>query len=238
MRGSIDGHWHFRRAGDASVTITNRTPAYIQILGISIPEQTGGVFLNGDEQVAGGSASPASIVVENTLDVTLPSVTLGGTVSYAWPGITVLGDIENLNGRLKLEVVKAGAGSIDIQAALRVKEQFILAGDAGTASIGNGAKPATINPVGGVAATNWNQLTANGVSNAEANATASTAVTTFPGSGRRLPTCPVHASSSAQNGWTSMGSFKAARTNTPLPWATRLRRKSIASRTDTPRSSV
>src|SRR5262249_40040092 len=103
--GSLTGTGIFVAPGDASVTITNKTPVVIKLLGIVIPENTGGVFLNGDEQVAGGAVQDPSIVVENTLDVTLSSVTENGAVKYAWPGITVLGSIENLNGKLTLQVV-------------------------------------------------------------------------------------------------------------------------------------
>jgi hypothetical protein len=63
----LQGNGVFDAPGDASVNILNHTPAFIKILGITIPEQNGGLFLNGVEVSAAGSINDikAAINAEN-----------------------------------------------------------------------------------------------------------------------------------------------------------------------------
>ena len=44
----LQGSGQFIAPADASVTVTNETPAYLQLLGITIPEDIGGLYFNGD----------------------------------------------------------------------------------------------------------------------------------------------------------------------------------------------
>ena len=155
---SITGNGTLDAPGDASVTITNQTPAFIVIEDIIIPENTGGVFLNGDVYGAASTSPAPSIVVENTLDVTQASVTEGGTVTYAWPGIKVLGEIANASGSLTLKAYSLGAGSITIDGTVNVLDQYIFAGTSGSVVInvpGNG----TSYPVAGSAYSRLSTLT-------------------------------------------------------------------------------
>ncbi|NEU80298.1 DUF4347 domain-containing protein [Nostoc sp. UIC 10630] len=68
----LQGNGVFDAPGDASVNILNHTPAFIKILGITIPEQNGGLFLNGVEVSAVGSLSAikGEINAENSRNAT------------------------------------------------------------------------------------------------------------------------------------------------------------------------
>jgi hypothetical protein len=208
--------------GDASVRITNNTPAFVQITGIIIPEQNGGLFLNGEEvsdagskaailaeiraenqrnvdmdnarnpnreaiqtpgtvaygQIdAGAAAGPPFVLVENTLDVTSSAATQGEDVTYAWPGITVLGDIDNLGGNVTLRAFAAGGGSIATKGTIRALSQTIEAGVSGAVTID---APGTIQEIGGAANAAWNALTNGGVANAEGSPALVTAFLNTP----------------------------------------------------------
>ncbi|MBD2449019.1 DUF4347 domain-containing protein [Nostoc sp. FACHB-152] len=68
----LQGNGVFDAPGDASVNILNHTPAFIKILGITIPEQNGGLFLNGVEVSAAVSLSAikGEINAENSRNAT------------------------------------------------------------------------------------------------------------------------------------------------------------------------
>ena len=62
---------------DANVTITNNTQAFLKITGITIPEQNGGLFLNGNVTDAqdqlqitnNNSVNDPKVEVKNTYDL-------------------------------------------------------------------------------------------------------------------------------------------------------------------------
>jgi len=135
--------------GDASISIINNTPAYLNILGLAIPETNGGLLLNG--QVAGTNAAITTINAGNDDGrpgtAAFSSITLAGagnqpTITiknlawnpaghageiYAYPDISIIGDIINLGGAF---IDNAGAGSIMISknATIQSKTQEISAG--------------------------------------------------------------------------------------------------------------
>ncbi len=113
--------------GDAKVEIINNTLAFVDIAGISIPENTGGVFLNGFP-VTRPDETP-TVLIENTATTNV----IDG-VTYPWPSITISGDIENLGGDVTLANEPTGDGSITINATILAATQTIIAGT-GTVTI-------------------------------------------------------------------------------------------------------
>ncbi|MCX7396820.1 MAG: hypothetical protein NT138_03985, partial [Planctomycetales bacterium] len=129
---------------DANLTVTNHTPARLIIEGITIPEQTGGVFMNGINvlnntaiaqiNIAGqGSASFATITPSTTSTGSGPAITLTntfdgssytGTVTYPTPDILVSGDITNYSG----SVTSISEGSIIYRASIRAGNITTIAG--------------------------------------------------------------------------------------------------------------
>jgi hypothetical protein len=146
----LQGSGTFDAPGDASVTIFNHTPAFLNLYGITIPETNGGLFFKGvevpnnaeindlntpDEGVTLGVASFAGvpdsttsslpkIEVENDFD---PRLITTGDI-YPWPDITVLGEIDNLQGDLFLKTHPQGKGDIMISARVRAKNVSVVAG--------------------------------------------------------------------------------------------------------------
>ncbi|MDG1896561.1 MAG: hypothetical protein P8J37_16785, partial [Fuerstiella sp.] len=141
---------------DASVTITNHTPAQLQIKGINIPEQNGGLFLNGDNVVSTaeitgknetghgtasfssitggtGSATPA-ITLSNTFDTN----TYSGDVTYPNPAIVVSGEVVNLNGDFTASNPK---GDVIYKASIKAANITTIAG--GTVFIDGVSKHST-----------------------------------------------------------------------------------------------
>ncbi|MEQ9409446.1 MAG: calcium-binding protein, partial [Fuerstiella sp.] len=151
-----DGTGVLNAPGDASVTIANHTPAQLQIKGITIPEQNGGLFLNGDNvvnsaaitsknesghgsasfsSITGGTGStPPSITVSNTFDNTVYS----GSVSYPNPAIVVSGEVVNLNGGFTASNPK---GDIVYKASIKAANITTIAG--GTVFIDGVSKHST-----------------------------------------------------------------------------------------------
>ncbi len=139
--------------GDASVEIINQSRASIELQGIEIPEDNGGVFFNGNQIIGGLDASgEPSILVDNTYVV--PS----GNNAITWPNITVAGAVTNLGGDITLQTVKSGAGSITINAPISGKTQTISAGNSGAVVI-NLPNTGSIYEAGGAEHAKWNELT-------------------------------------------------------------------------------
>ncbi|MCA9065976.1 MAG: hypothetical protein KDA96_23065, partial [Planctomycetaceae bacterium] len=129
---------------DASVTIVNNTPARLILQGITIPEQVGGVFLNGEpvlnnaaitainipDQAAAnfGAITPSTdtlagapqIQLENTFDGS--SWTGAGT--YPTPDILVTGDVTNYSGSFTAIAV----GDVIYRASIRAANITTIAG--------------------------------------------------------------------------------------------------------------
>ncbi|MGB7327175.1 MAG: dockerin type I domain-containing protein [Rubripirellula sp.] len=150
---SLVGSGVLEAPGDASVEIINDTRAQIDLLGIEVPEDNGGVFLNG-RTVGGGEGVDAAtfILVDNTYIV--PS----GSSSISWPNITVSGPIENLGGDVTLRTVTSGAGSITINASVSGETQTISAGNNGSVVI-NLPDVGSVYEAGGAEHAKWNKLT-------------------------------------------------------------------------------
>jgi len=192
----LQGNGVFDAPGDASVNILNHTPAFIKILGITIPEQNGGLFLNGVEVSAAGSISEINEAIneendrnadkDNQSNLSGESLVVAGVAAfsniigggsanepiiqvindfnvtsitndvYPWPDITVLGDIENLQGDLILRTLAAGKGDVNIKGRIRVENQIIEAGGSVTIDLpGDG----TSFPVAGEDYAKWLPVT-------------------------------------------------------------------------------
>ncbi|WP_293776173.1 hypothetical protein [uncultured Oxalicibacterium sp.] len=163
--------------GDASVVITNNTPAFIKIMGITIPESNGGLFLNGvsassnskinelNSATSNGASTTATFAsITQTSTGSVPTIVVRNTFNpnsvqltadqepYSSPGITVLGTITNLGGNLSL-VIENSNGDIQINAQVRAKNMAIVAG--GNVYIDG----VTAYSVGGEAYSAWKTIT-------------------------------------------------------------------------------
>ncbi len=171
---------------DASITIVNNTPAFLNLLGLTIPETTGGLYFNGIvmqtdststalqkianmnasdagyDGVTPGSAAfaqvtessagnPPRISVSNTFDPTGYVDPQHPDDTYSAPSISVLGDINNLQGSLSIYNVK---GDINFYALIRAKNMSIVSG--GNVYI----EGVTYYNVGGDPAAEWSSVTA------------------------------------------------------------------------------
>ncbi|MCA9066353.1 MAG: hypothetical protein KDA96_24970, partial [Planctomycetaceae bacterium] len=129
---------------DAGVTILNHTPARLILEGITIPEQVGGVFLNGDavldnaaitainipEQSAAAfatitpstdsQAGAPAISLTNTFDGT----TWTGAGTYPTPDILVTGDVTNYSGSF----TAISEGDVIYRASIRAANITTIAG--------------------------------------------------------------------------------------------------------------
>ncbi|XZE55265.1 hypothetical protein SH139x_001266 [Planctomycetaceae bacterium SH139] len=150
--------------GDASVEIINKSFASLDLKGIRIPDQNGGVFFNSKNITPIGSSMP-SILVDNVADVTSLELTNNGSFDLTWPSITVSdnGVIENLGGNVTLRNFTAGAGSIIVNGSILASTPRILAGNQGAAAFNSGDNSSAPYETGGVAYQNWNALTAGGL---------------------------------------------------------------------------
>ncbi len=158
--GSIDvrgdqllGNGIIDAPGDASVTITNHTPAQLNIRGITIPESNGGLYLNGVivgsnsgifdlNAAAAGDISgtptfaqlPATAApLDDQGNPILPSVTVENTFDanlivadqYNNPAIVVTGDITNYSGSFAATNAK---GDVIYRASIRAANVTTIAG--------------------------------------------------------------------------------------------------------------
>ncbi|WP_315980889.1 hypothetical protein [Aliamphritea spongicola] len=125
--------------GDASVNITNHTTASLVVNKITIPQENGGTYLNGERQGTASGADP-SITIVNDVDLALAQAEAairfpGSAPTLTWPSITVNGDITNRSGDLTIKSLSGttpvggtdvlGQGNINIQANIDVKDQTI-----------------------------------------------------------------------------------------------------------------
>ncbi|GAM76383.1 alkaline phosphatase [Vibrio ishigakensis] len=101
--------------GDASVTILNHTLASLVVNDITIPQENGGVFLNGERQDVGSENDPVISIV-NDVDLDLALIELNNRVDTAdnnsvltWPSITLNGDVANRSGKLELKSLSGEA---------------------------------------------------------------------------------------------------------------------------------
>ncbi|MBY0398635.1 MAG: hypothetical protein K2X91_19490, partial [Thermoleophilia bacterium] len=68
----VQGGGRWDAPGDASVSIINNTPAFLELLGITIPESNGGLFVNGVLVTANGpinASNAANAVEDNRINV-------------------------------------------------------------------------------------------------------------------------------------------------------------------------
>jgi hypothetical protein len=126
---------------DPSITITNKTYAYITTSKLSIPEHNGGIFING--VLRPGFATKPKILVDNKLN----STQLGENF---WPGIVAQGLIDNLGGDVTLRNVSTSGGQIKIPGGIRSATQEINAGLFGIVDI-NLANGQSLFELGGTA---------------------------------------------------------------------------------------
>ncbi|TWU44123.1 hypothetical protein Q31b_16580 [Novipirellula aureliae] len=150
--------------GDASVEIINRSFVSLELSGIEIPDQTGGVFLNSKNVTAVASAVPL-ILVDNVADVTSPSLTNNGSLDLTWPNISLNsgGAIKNLGGDVTLRNFQAGAGNILVNGTILASTPRIFAGTQGAASFNAGDNNSAPYSTGGEAYKNWNKLSRDGL---------------------------------------------------------------------------
>tara|TARA_R110002049_G_scaffold182485_1_gene350273 strand:- start:721 stop:16071 length:15351 start_codon:yes stop_codon:yes gene_type:complete len=127
--GSIDILGQLEKSGtidapsDTKVEIINNSAAFIRVEGITIPNRTGGVFVN--NVLTSDVTKLPSILVDNVAEVS----------GQAWPGINVIGQIDNASGSLTLRNFASGAGPMDIDAPLNANQVRILGANAGNITI-------------------------------------------------------------------------------------------------------
>lgn len=117
---------------DPSITITNKTYAYLTTSKLTIPDHNGGVFING--HLTAELTTRPKILVENTL------TKIDTASGLAWPGINVMGSINNSSGDVTLKNYSAGAGDIKIEAPIHAATQTIVTGLNGTLNISLGSE--------------------------------------------------------------------------------------------------
>ncbi|WP_261842146.1 LEPR-XLL domain-containing protein [Aliamphritea ceti] len=125
--------------GDASVNIINHTTASLVVNKITIPQENGGTYLNGERQGTASGADPSiNIINDVDLDLAMAEAAIrfpGSAPVLTWPAITVNGDITNRSGDLTIKSLSGttpaggtdvlGRGNINIQANVDVKNQTI-----------------------------------------------------------------------------------------------------------------
>ncbi len=134
---------------DASVTITNHTPAQLNIQGVTIPESTGGLFVNGVKTGTNTAIAalntptppvtvtflalpPVELPLDGNGDPIGPNVNLENTFKsgdvptdeYASPAILVSGDVTNYSGT----VSAISKGDITYRASVRAANINTIAG--------------------------------------------------------------------------------------------------------------
>ncbi|WP_261817079.1 LEPR-XLL domain-containing protein [Vibrio gallicus] len=152
--------------GDASVTILNHTLASLVVNDITIPQQNGGVFLNGERQDTGDDNDPI-ISITNDVDLDLALIELNNRVDVSdnnsvlsWPSITLNGDIANRSGKLELKSLSGagsstlGKGDINIYADIDVKDQVVMTGGSTVISL----PPGSTYSVDGSEYAKWNAV--------------------------------------------------------------------------------
>ncbi|TWT91153.1 dockerin type I domain-containing protein [Stieleria varia] len=149
----IDGDGTMNSPSDASVEIINNSQAFLRLEGITIPDQTGGTFLNG-QLISDVAAQDPFILVDNRADVTSSQITQNGQFRFAWPTINVIGAIDNSSGKVTLKNLPSGAGSITITSRVEAKEQVIQAGNSGSVTI-NLPGVGSVYELGGQAYPTW-----------------------------------------------------------------------------------
>ncbi|NOI65300.1 LEPR-XLL domain-containing protein [Vibrio sp. 99-8-1] len=165
--------------GDASIKITNHTIAALVVNNITIPQENGGSYLNGEVLQDGGTTDP-SIVITNDVDIDLAKKALAERFadqlqvndpddnetsfqqSLVVPSITVAGNIENRTGSLTLRSLKGvdgpkGTGDITINGKIDTKENEIYTG--GSATIG--LPPGSTFSTSGEEYNKWNSVIGN-----------------------------------------------------------------------------
>jgi Ca2+-binding RTX toxin-like protein len=125
---------------DATVSILNHTTASLAIGKITIPQENGGTYLNGEALDVGSVFTP-SITIINDVDLDLARAELavrfpGSSETLVWPSITINGDITNRSGSFILKSLSGtqapggtaviGKGDINIQADIDVKTQQVV----------------------------------------------------------------------------------------------------------------
>ncbi|EAR60225.1 type I secretion target repeat protein [Oceanospirillum sp. MED92] len=121
--------------GDASVNIINHTTASLNINDITIPQENGGLYLNGELQGAEANVDDPSIVIVNDADIALLKLQGGNNANLTWPSISIYGDITNRSGSLTIKSLAGtplpgtaeadetlGEGDINVYADLDVKD--------------------------------------------------------------------------------------------------------------------
>ena len=142
------GSGTFDAPGDASITITNNSPAFLKIHGATIPESTGGLFHNGIEVTEATKTDGYTLI--NVAASGDPEINIinyyepAPGVSAPTPEIQIVGDIENLNGLVNIQNDVSG-GDIKITAEIRSKDLNIVAGGSvfitGLTDISTGGEP-------------------------------------------------------------------------------------------------
>ncbi|WP_117236182.1 LEPR-XLL domain-containing protein [Vibrio maerlii] len=153
--------------GDASVTIINHTLASLVVNDITIPQENGGVYLNGERQDAGVDNQPLiSIVNDVDLDkelAELQSQYPDNNAILTWPSITVNGDVTNRSGTLELKSLSGegsntlGKGDINIYADIDVENQVVMTGGSTVISL----PPGSTYSVDGSEYAKWNSEIGN-----------------------------------------------------------------------------
>ncbi len=191
--GKLTGTGTFIAPNSATVTIINNSLASLNLYGIQISADQGGLWynigpvstnatingINGGGTGAnfnlgnvanGPAATPPAIVIENTLNIN--TITPPAGVPLQWPSITLLSlaqggiGITNPNGSLLIEEVPPSQGNITLDGPVNVGTQTIIT--AGTLVISG----VTDEEVGGAAYAAWNAITQGAYIGAEAGQTA------------------------------------------------------------------
>ncbi len=158
--------------GDASVDILNHTTASLVINAITIPQENGGIYLNGERQDADVDYEPLISVI-NDVDIDLAKAELAlrfpdSNTVLTWPSISVVGDITNRTGTLELKSLSGdsetlGKGDINIYANIDVETQVVATGGSTVISL----PPGSSYSVDGSEYAKWNsELGNNGLDEA------------------------------------------------------------------------
>ncbi|CAM2780863.1 LEPR-XLL domain-containing protein [Vibrio rarus] len=149
--------------GDASVSILNHTLASLVVNDITIPQENGGVYLNGERQDTGVDDEPLISII-NDVDLDLAQAELAislpdNNAILTWPSITLNGEVTNRSGSLELKSLSGedsttlGKGDINIYADIDVKEQVIMTGGSTVISL----PPGSVYSVDGSEYAKWNE---------------------------------------------------------------------------------
>ncbi|MBT6725115.1 MAG: hypothetical protein HOB20_17940, partial [Planctomycetaceae bacterium] len=118
VRGDVfKGSGRITSPGDASITIVNNTPAFLEVQGAVIPEKNGGLRFNGEELTdnqaiteANADSVTASFSSVPNVELTTPSITISSTfdprdvpaASIPAPAITIRGEVTNRSGDINI----------------------------------------------------------------------------------------------------------------------------------------